>query len=68
MFYEYGDYNSRTYEYCAGDQYRDSTIIGFLSENTWSPYYTKGSTLVKEVKAHLDNGNELIIRAMKMYM
>ena len=29
MFNEDGNYNSETYEYCAGYQYRDSTIIGF---------------------------------------
>ncbi len=29
MFGEDGSYNGRTYEYCAGYQYRDTTIIGF---------------------------------------
>ena len=29
MFKDDGSYNSKTYEYCAGYQYRDSTIIGF---------------------------------------
>lgn len=28
-----GTYNKRTYEYCAGYQYRDSTIIGFSHTN-----------------------------------
>lgn len=28
-----GSYNSKTYEYCAGYQYRDSTIIGFAHTN-----------------------------------
>jgi len=32
MFKE-GRYNSKTYEYCAGYQYRDSTIIGFAHTN-----------------------------------
>lgn len=29
MFNEKGDYNKKTYEYCAGYQYADSTIFGF---------------------------------------
>lgn len=33
MFNEDGTYNSETYEYCAGYQYRDSTIIGFSHTN-----------------------------------
>jgi predicted alpha-1,2-mannosidase len=33
MFKEDGSYNSETYEYCAGYQYRDSTIIGFAHTN-----------------------------------
>ena len=33
MFNEDGSYNSKTYEYCAGYQYRDSTIIGFSHTN-----------------------------------
>ena len=33
MFKENGSYNSETYEYCAGYQYRDSTIIGFAHTN-----------------------------------
>ena len=33
MFNEGGKYNSKTYEYCAGYQYRDSTIIGFTHTN-----------------------------------
>ncbi|SHE67016.1 alpha-1,2-mannosidase, putative [Mariniphaga anaerophila] len=33
MFDENGDYNKETYEYCAGYQYRDSTIIGFSHTN-----------------------------------
>ena len=33
MFQEDGSYNSETYEYCAGYQYRDSTIIGFAHTN-----------------------------------
>jgi len=33
MFKEDGSYNSETYEYCAGYQYRDSTIIGFSHTN-----------------------------------
>lgn len=33
MFKEDGSYNSKTYEYCAGYQYRDSTIIGFAHTN-----------------------------------
>lgn len=33
MFNENGDYNSETYEYCAGYQHRDSTIIGFAHTN-----------------------------------
>ncbi len=32
MFKE-GRYNSKTYEYCAGYQYRDSTIVGFAHTN-----------------------------------
>ncbi len=33
MFDVDGNYNSRTYEYCAGYQYADSTIIGFAHTN-----------------------------------
>ena len=33
MFKEDGSYNSETYEYCSGYQYRDSTIIGFAHTN-----------------------------------
>ena len=33
MFGDDGSYNSKTYEYCAGYQYRDSTIIGFSHTN-----------------------------------
>ena len=33
MFNEDGQYNSKTYEYCAGYQYKDSTIIGFTHTN-----------------------------------
>jgi predicted alpha-1,2-mannosidase len=33
MFKEDGSYNSKAYEYCAGYQHRDSTIIGFAHTN-----------------------------------
>ena len=33
MFDEDGRYNKETYEYCAGYQYKDSTIIGFAHTN-----------------------------------
>ncbi len=33
MYDEDGKYNPETYEYCAGYQYRDSTIIGFSHTN-----------------------------------
>jgi len=33
MFKKDGAYNSKTYEYCAGYQHRDSTIIGFSHTN-----------------------------------
>ncbi|MBL4651481.1 MAG: glycoside hydrolase family 92 protein, partial [Flavobacteriales bacterium] len=33
MFKQDGSYNSKTYEYCAGYQYRDSIIIGFSHTN-----------------------------------
>lgn len=33
MFKEDGKYNSKTYEYCAGYQHKDSTIIGFSHTN-----------------------------------
>ena len=33
MFNEDGSYNNKTYEYCAGYQYRDSIIIGFSHTN-----------------------------------
>ncbi len=33
MFNEDGSYNKETYEYCAGYQYRDTTIIGFSHTN-----------------------------------
>lgn len=33
MFREDGQYNSETYEYCAGYQHKDSTIIGFAHTN-----------------------------------
>lgn len=33
MFDADGSYNKETYEYCAGYQYRDSTIIGFAHTN-----------------------------------
>ncbi|WP_108866212.1 GH92 family glycosyl hydrolase [Aquimarina aquimarini] len=33
MFHKDGKYNKETYEYCAGYQYRDTTIIGFSHTN-----------------------------------
>ena len=33
VMFEDGNYNTETYEYCAGYQYRDSTIIGFAHTN-----------------------------------
>ncbi len=33
MFNDKGQYNKETYEYCAGYQHRDSTIIGFAHTN-----------------------------------
>lgn len=33
MFNKDGSYNKETYEYCAGYQYKDSTIIGFAHTN-----------------------------------
>ncbi len=33
MFNDDGTYNTKTYEYCAGYQYRDSSIIGFTHTN-----------------------------------
>ena len=33
MFQENGSYNPETYEYCAGYQYKDSTILGFSHTN-----------------------------------
>jgi predicted alpha-1,2-mannosidase len=33
MFNDDGSYNKKTYEYCAGYQYRDSTILGFSHTN-----------------------------------
>ena len=33
MFKDDGSYNTETYEYCAGYQHRDSTIIGFAHTN-----------------------------------
>ena len=33
MFNQDGSYNKETYEYCAGYQYKDSTIIGFAHTN-----------------------------------
>ncbi len=33
MYNQDGSYNTETYEYCAGYQYRDSTIIGFAHTN-----------------------------------
>ena len=33
MFQKDGSYNSKTYEYCSGYQYRDTTIIGFSHTN-----------------------------------
>lgn len=33
MFHEDGTYNKETYEYCAGYQYQDTTIIGFSHTN-----------------------------------
>ncbi len=33
MYDEEGNYNAATYEYCAGYQYRDSTILGFAHTN-----------------------------------
>jgi len=33
VMFEDGKYNTETYEYCAGYQYRDSTIIGFAHTN-----------------------------------
>lgn len=33
LFKEDGEYNTSTYEYCAGYQYRDTTILGFAHTN-----------------------------------
>ncbi len=33
MYNEDGSYNKKTYEYCAGYQYKDTTIIGFSHNN-----------------------------------
>lgn len=33
MYLEDGNYNPKTYEYCAGYQYRDTTILGFSHTN-----------------------------------
>ena len=33
MFDDQGNYNKKTYEYCAGYQYKDTTIIGFAHTN-----------------------------------
>ena len=33
MFHDDASYNTETYEYCAGYQYKDSTIIGFTHTN-----------------------------------
>src|SRR6056297_108718 len=33
MYHEDGTYNKKTYEYCAGYQYKDTTIIGFAHTN-----------------------------------
>jgi len=33
MFQDNGNYNSKTYEYCSGYQYSDSTIVGFAHTN-----------------------------------
>ena len=33
MFSADGSYNGKTYEYCAGYQYKDSTIVGFSHTN-----------------------------------
>ncbi len=33
MFHPDGSYNAKTYEYCAGYQYKDSTILGFSHTN-----------------------------------
>lgn len=33
MFEEDGSYNTSTYEYCAGYQYRDTTVLGFAHTN-----------------------------------
>ncbi len=33
MFQDNGSYNSKTYEYCSGYQYSDSTIVGFAHTN-----------------------------------
>lgn len=37
--------------------------LGFYPVTPGSPFYTLGSPLIKEAKIHLDNGNELIIKA-----
>ncbi|MBL4604323.1 MAG: GH92 family glycosyl hydrolase, partial [Flavobacteriaceae bacterium] len=33
VMFKKGKYNSKTYEYCAGYQYRDTTIVGFAHTN-----------------------------------
>ncbi len=33
MYDDYGNYNPATYEYCAGYQYKDTTILGFAHTN-----------------------------------
>jgi predicted alpha-1,2-mannosidase len=54
MFNEDGSYNGDTYEYCAGYQHRDSTIIGFAHTNfSGTGHSDLGDFLVMPTLGHL---------------
>ncbi len=54
MFKEDGTYNSKTYEYCSGYQFADSTIIGFSHTNlSGTGHSDLGDFLVMPTIGHL---------------
>lgn len=54
MFDEDGNYNKETYEYCAGYQYRDTTIIGFAHTNfSGTGHSDLGDVLIMPTKGKL---------------
>ena len=61
MFQDDGSYNKETYEYCAGYQHRDSTIIGFAHTNfSGTGHSDLGDLLI------MPTVGELVLEPLKM--